>query len=49
MRFTGLRSGLPFLTEWGFPEFTRFFNPPFGGKLRFGHSHLLYRLSYPGI
>ncbi len=34
----------------GFPEFTRFFNPPFGGKLHIrGYSHLLYQLSYPGI
>jgi hypothetical protein len=46
------------LLREGFPEFTRFFNPPFGEKLRFSvnlkilarfHSHLLYQLSYPGI
>ncbi len=40
--FAGLRSGLPSFDrrKEGFPEFTRFFNPDYSGKLLFLHEAL---------
>lgn len=30
------------MPDVGFPEFTRFFNPDYSGKLQFAYSRMLY-------
>ncbi len=40
LRWTSLRITHPHFCGEGFPEFTRFFNPPFDGKLRLSFESL---------